>query len=747
MGSIYIESKPAALNGLHGKDHLYLVYKDDQGQEKVIRGGPTIKPAGNPIDLEINELLEKTDDKRGTKKVRTGYKRGPKGVLVPVYKEVPVTPQDRGQVELDLKGKSAEQVWKDMIKVAEAIEAAGLDYHLVPPNQNSNSVIRTILEITSVTLVLPSNTNADNVPGWKTNLFNLGDGFLSQAGRSLGNALYDLFNKAKAVDPLALDLNGDGLINTVGTDKGILFDHNGDGIKTGTGWLQGGSNSDGLLVWDKNGNGKIDNGTELFGVDFVKANGNKATSGFDALADLDTNKDGIFDNKDNKFNKIKVWQDKNQDGISQTAELKTLSHYGIKSIKLNAQANRVNLNNGNVQTDESVFNYLKKDGTTSTNKIANLGLASNPFRRWFSHKIALSDAVKKLPAMQGSGMVRDLSEAMMLSPALLNLVKQYTQAATYQSQRSLLNQLISAWGKTATMQTSLDKAKANGFKLVYMLPGQNKSHFNKGATLTSSEQALMTKQQKLVNIIALLEKFNGTTLVNVQGNQVTISTGQIINAQQGEVAVSLAQQQITLLEQSYQALQDAMYQGLLSQTRLKPYLNQIEIVVSKQGDVSLDLTKLDALLTSNYTKNKAHALADLIELNRYHQSLVGQGWTGLTLLNTWLTANQQDPAIQNILNDLNVIHANNASIDGTDKDNFIVGNILNNIIKGNQGDDVMYGLAGNDTLKGNDGDDTLYGNEGNDTLYGNDGHLSNQLHLNSVSDNVPLYTKVWRLTA
>ena len=168
------------------------------------------------------------------------------------------------------------------------------------------------------------------------------------------NVYNNRFNGAQnfqpRIDPLALDLNDDGVINTVGTDKGVLFDHNGDNIKTGTGWLQGGNNSDGLLVWDKNNNGLIDNGSELFGVDFIKQNGNKAKSGFDALADLDTNKDGIFDNKDNKFNQIKVWQDKNQDGLSQASELKTLSHYGITSIKLNSQAQNQDLQNSNKQT-------------------------------------------------------------------------------------------------------------------------------------------------------------------------------------------------------------------------------------------------------------------------------------------------------------------------------------------------------------------------------------------------------------
>ena len=64
-------------------------------------------------------------------------------------------------------------------------------------------------------------------------------------------------------DPLALDLDGDG-IETRGADGRVLFDHDGDGIKNGTGWVR---SDDGLLVLDRNSNGTIDNGGELFGVD------------------------------------------------------------------------------------------------------------------------------------------------------------------------------------------------------------------------------------------------------------------------------------------------------------------------------------------------------------------------------------------------------------------------------------------------------------------------------------------------
>lgn len=55
------------------------------------------------------------------------------------------------------------------------------------------------------------------------------------------------------VDPLVLDLDGDGL-ETLGVNAGVLFDHDGDGIRTGTGWI---SPDDGFLALDRNGNGVV----------------------------------------------------------------------------------------------------------------------------------------------------------------------------------------------------------------------------------------------------------------------------------------------------------------------------------------------------------------------------------------------------------------------------------------------------------------------------------------------------------
>ena len=168
-------------------------------------------------------------------------------------------------------------------------------------------------------------------------------------------------------DPLTLDLDNDGLETTaIAATNPILFDHDGDGIKNGTGWV---SSDDGFLVRDKNGNGSIDSGRELFGDSTIKSNGQLATDGFDALADLDSisnggNADGRISNADAQFANLRVWRDLNQDGISQSNELFTLSSQNIASINVTKTANSQTLANGNQIAD--LGSFTRTDGSTGT---------------------------------------------------------------------------------------------------------------------------------------------------------------------------------------------------------------------------------------------------------------------------------------------------------------------------------------------------------------------------------------------
>jgi len=141
MGKIFIESKPTPIPWY---DHTYLVYQDDFGNEFIIRGGPadnaTIFDFGD-IEIKNNIPLVGSDDARGGDSTT-----------------------QRGQVELDLNGRSAEEVWLEMQETASNIESAQIPYGKM--DDNSNSVIRTILEHNGIEPTLPLNASESSIPGW-----------------------------------------------------------------------------------------------------------------------------------------------------------------------------------------------------------------------------------------------------------------------------------------------------------------------------------------------------------------------------------------------------------------------------------------------------------------------------------------------------------------------------------------------------------------------------------------------------
>ncbi len=81
-------------------------------------------------------------------------------------------------------------------------------------------------------------------------------------------------------------------------------------------------------------------GGELFGTATAGANGGKAADGFAALGELDSNGDGLVDQRDARFGELRVWVDGNADGVSQAAELKTLAELHIA--QLTVAASKVN---------------------------------------------------------------------------------------------------------------------------------------------------------------------------------------------------------------------------------------------------------------------------------------------------------------------------------------------------------------------------------------------------------------------
>lgn len=139
--------------------------------------------------------------------------------------------------------------------------------------------------------------------------------------------------------PILVDVDGRGY-NLTGPREGVLFDIVGKGIKSLVAWPAPGS-TNAWLALDRNGNGRIDDITEMFGnrtEQPVPPPGLKR-NGFLALAVFDTpseggNWDGMIDSRDLIFSRLRLWQDLNHNGISEASELKPLGDFGVGGIDL-----------------------------------------------------------------------------------------------------------------------------------------------------------------------------------------------------------------------------------------------------------------------------------------------------------------------------------------------------------------------------------------------------------------------------
>ena len=534
---------------------------------------------------------------------------------------------------------------------------------------------------------------------------------------------YGLFEQAMGAgypaprtDPLVIDLDGDGLQTTNQKAAGIYFDYDGNGFAERTGWIDP---RDGLLAMDRNGDGVIDDGKELFGDETILQDGTKATNGFQALAALDDNKDGKIDANDAAFSKLRVWTDINGDDYTSPDELLTLGELGIKSISLNSAATNITDAQGNTENDVSTFERL--DGTSG--QIADYSLNRDPAYTTVDDDLDVPEDIAALPDLPGYGNVYDLQQAMVRdsSGQLKSLVQQFANTSDASVREALMEQILFKWAGEQRMPQEVSIPAYRGGSA-----GGSGGGGGGGGGGGSIGQAVQWIDPRTV---AVLEHFFGQAWIGANGP-------------------TPGYESAVLLNESYRQLFELWYSELMAQTHLKDLYDKITV------------TQDDATGTSrpNFEAVIAELQTDLVSDPEQGEQVLSEFARALRGTPSWLQDYylpfreifiDQDPSLGWIIDSGGLpVHQNpnywTGHLNTSDNSEAIMGSFTNGdgVINGWNGNDVIYGTdrnerltndsgdavlvagggndtiwagAGNDILDGGTGDDMLYGESGNDT--------------------------------
>lgn len=543
-------------------------------------------------------------------------------------------------------------------------------------------------------------------------------------------------------DPLVVDLDGDGL-ETVGLIAGVHFDHGGDGVAEGSGWIGG---DDALLVRDLDGDGLITGGAELFGNFTRMRDGRLADDGFAALADLDRDGDGWVDAAEGT---LRLWRDRNQNGLTDAGELLTLHQAGIAALSTDGSRFSQRQADGNMLRGTSVARTT--DGRTLGTGIYDF--LSSPLQRRFTEAVSVPTELEVLPDMRGTGAVRDLREAAALSPVLAALLSRFV-AGDAALQREVLDEVLTAWAESSSLvlEGQSDRedrlvehvwAGAAGQGLAADLPTLTLVLAD-GQRIAGPawwrEDAFTEEQRVLQRQFRVVEYFSGQAIRGWQSSQQRI-VGVEGDASSTDfpangftlASVGLAPAGVETVRRNWNEMREALYRGLVLQTRLSPYLELVEWSIDEGGNACAGFDALDArLATGDDVDFSVDTLSDVVDLYRCKGEEWGSlGWRGEDILRQWMQRaseagdSAEGERIRERLTLLGVgydglsMPAEGALlVVGRGAADIIRGGALADQLLGGSGDDQLLAGAGNDFLRGGDGADMLSGEGGDDHFIG-----------------------------
>ena len=463
-------------------------------------------------------------------------------------------------------------------------------------------------------------------------------------------------------DPLVIDFSGNETASNEGlvdTDNGVYFDLDNNGFAEKTAWID---NGNGFLAYDRNGNGIIDNGSELFGDSVIMSNGQKSAHGFEALADLDSNNDGIIDENDTEFNKLLVWQDTLRNGKTDTGELKTLKELGIKSISLTTENKNHKTESGTIITDSAEVRFTDN----RTTEIAEHWFEAHSYD---SQELNIEgDGV----SLTSFGNMPSLSNALAAdeSGELNLLIENFKNADDFAEKRIITK------------------------KILYFITGANE------ILSDSRGGAVDARDLHVIETIMGVDSFIGA-----DGNTTPNSN-----------AVPVLKELYVQFENLYLSLLD----DELGETG---YIEYLEEKVDENGNIVIDPEYIDITI-ENEAMHGNNVEKMIFSIGSYLKTYDKACGTNCFAAFKEKYSEYAE-TLETIIYADSVLGTNeNDALNGTNSSEIIWGDSGSDTINAGAGNDFIYGGTGDDILNGGNGDDTYYfeDSHGNDIIHDTEGN-------------------------
>ena len=475
--------------------------------------------------------------------------------------------------------------------------------------------------------------------------------------------------------PISLDLDGDGLETIALANSSAVFDLDLNGFSEHVEWLSG---DDGLLAVDTNGNGLIDDNSELFG----DADG--YDNGWDKLATLDSNSDGVIDSNDDAWSDLLVWRDLDGDGYTDEGELFTLDELNITSISLDYDANLTS-------------SYTTADGVS--HEATDLYFEQDLLVTRYNEEFELDPEVLFLPWLRGYSEVADLPIAMSLDTDLKSAVVQLAGIDDPAALRAAMDDLLAQWAGVDDIDASAMRGAFSARKLAVLekLFGIDYVQTANGSSNVHSSALHLVQNayDSIAGHIYVMFAFQSFLGGEVDGMGYSLVYDAILfDGTDVEMEEAIGSVLAGLDEGQVEVLGEALAHSF-------------------DSGAALSFTHIEALAGSESLAQLLEALAgSLVQGTEEAESLAG-GSTADALMGM-----DGDDTLSG--------GSGTDTLLGGAGDDVLSGGGDDDHLEGGDGDDALSGGAGDDTLMGGEGDDTLAGGAGDDVyiVYAGDGQAT-----------------------